>query len=224
MAFPIAPANGQVYVTPDGMRYVYATAAKSWTMSSGGAVSKDNLSATVDPIATDDINLGYGVGSSWRNVTTGTFFECTSNVIGAAIWKISGIRPAHFAGNVPLLTAVPNISTTIPFTTVSTIDITNVAGAMTISTAGVYSISFTAYIYASAIKRTYQAQYIENAVLDPLMGTQSVYRNAANTTYTSNYSFTKIKTLTAGSIITIDHMTDDLAMTIGCDISIIRVG
>jgi len=46
----------------------------------------DNLSATVDPTVSDDINDGYGVGSRWVNVVTANEWSCAENTAGAAVW------------------------------------------------------------------------------------------------------------------------------------------
>jgi len=224
MPFPTTPVDGQVYVTPDGMRYLYASISKSWKLNSGAAVSKDNMQAITAPTQTDDITSGYGVGSSWMDTVSGTFYDCVDSTANLAVWRISGIRPAHFAGNIPLLTTVPTISTVVPFATVSTNDITNSGGSITISTGGIYNISFTAYVYGSSIHKTYQAQYFEGNIPDVIIGSTIVNSNVISTKFNQTYAFAKIKTLVPGSIITIRHMTDDLAMTAGCDISIIRVG
>jgi len=50
----------------------------------------NNLAATADPVATDDINSGYEVGSVWINTTLDTAFRCVDNTVGAAVWTSGG--------------------------------------------------------------------------------------------------------------------------------------
>lgn len=47
---------------------------------------KINLTATTDPLVTDDVDLGYVVGSRWYNVTGDREFVCLDNTDGVAIW------------------------------------------------------------------------------------------------------------------------------------------
>lgn len=47
---------------------------------------KNNMNAAVDPVATDDIDLGYTPGSRWLNTTLGREFVCISNANDAAVW------------------------------------------------------------------------------------------------------------------------------------------
>lgn len=47
-----------------------------------------NYKATVNPTTTDDMNSGYSVGSDWLNTSTGKFYKCTDNTIGAAVWAL----------------------------------------------------------------------------------------------------------------------------------------
>ena len=48
---------------------------------------KTNLNASVDPNgATDDVTLGYEVGSRWINTTLDKEFVCLDNADGAAVW------------------------------------------------------------------------------------------------------------------------------------------
>ena len=47
-----------------------------------------NFEATGDPSsATDDVTLGYTIGSNWVNVSTDTVWDCTDNTDGAAVWE-----------------------------------------------------------------------------------------------------------------------------------------
>lgn len=47
---------------------------------------KNNYTATSDPVVTNDDSEGYDVGSVWINITTDTWFACTDNTTGAAVW------------------------------------------------------------------------------------------------------------------------------------------
>jgi hypothetical protein len=51
------------------------------------AIPLDNLIATTDPTVNDDSGDGYGVGSSWANVTLDKFFVCVDATVGAAVWN-----------------------------------------------------------------------------------------------------------------------------------------
>jgi hypothetical protein len=46
----------------------------------------NNLIATADPTVTDDIDLGYHVGSLWRRSDTREEWYCTDATDGAAVW------------------------------------------------------------------------------------------------------------------------------------------
>lgn len=47
---------------------------------------KNNYTATVNPLATDDISEGYSVGSVWLNAITLVIYKCVSATANAAIW------------------------------------------------------------------------------------------------------------------------------------------
>ncbi len=53
--------------------------------------TKNNTTATVDPVVTDDdtsVAPGpYTIGSRWLNTATGTWFTCLDATTGAAVWK-----------------------------------------------------------------------------------------------------------------------------------------
>ena len=55
------------------------------------AIPLDNLIATTDPTVNDDSGDGYGVGSSWANVTLDKFFICVDATVGAAVWNDTGV-------------------------------------------------------------------------------------------------------------------------------------
>ena len=47
----------------------------------------NNLEATTNPTVTDDIDLGYDVGSKWINTASGAIFVCVDSTDGAAVWQ-----------------------------------------------------------------------------------------------------------------------------------------
>lgn len=49
--------------------------------------ARENLSASVNPTATDDRSKGYFVGSKWVNVSSDESFICIDSTISAAIWN-----------------------------------------------------------------------------------------------------------------------------------------
>ena len=55
-------------------------------LSNAEYAGKNNLSATVNPTATDDSASGYEVGSIWVNTTVDGAYICLDASIGAAIW------------------------------------------------------------------------------------------------------------------------------------------
>lgn len=67
-----------------------------WANGSGsaGANVPGLFVATRDPVATDDVTAGVGVGSRWLNTTAnGTAeFTCLSNAAGAAVWSYGGAK------------------------------------------------------------------------------------------------------------------------------------
>jgi hypothetical protein len=51
---------------------------------------------TRNPLATDDLSLGFGVGCKWLNTSTNETWECTANGLGAAVWvSESGASKAY---------------------------------------------------------------------------------------------------------------------------------
>ena len=64
----------------------------------GGSGGKSNLTATSNPVVTDDVSQGYAAGSMWQNSTTGRAFLCVGNFTGAAVWRefviVDGIASA----------------------------------------------------------------------------------------------------------------------------------
>lgn len=55
--------------------------------ANGGTGGLNKLDATADPTATDDVDLGYSVGSIWINTTNGRVFVCVGNTDNAAVWR-----------------------------------------------------------------------------------------------------------------------------------------
>jgi len=51
------------------------------------AFRKNNISAAVPPVVTDDADSGYEVGSDWFDITAGDAFVCLDATVGAAVWK-----------------------------------------------------------------------------------------------------------------------------------------
>jgi hypothetical protein len=47
---------------------------------------KHNFVATTSPTITDDISVGYKVGSIWINTSLDLVFTCVDNTLGAAVW------------------------------------------------------------------------------------------------------------------------------------------
>ena len=57
----------------------------------------NNLEATTNPTVTDDVDLGYEVGSTWVNTASGAIFKCVDSTDGAAVWAeitSTGVDPA----------------------------------------------------------------------------------------------------------------------------------
>ena len=53
----------------------------------GGTGGKNNMTATSNPVVTNDVSQGYATGSLWENVSTGRVFICVGNNTGAAVWR-----------------------------------------------------------------------------------------------------------------------------------------
>jgi hypothetical protein len=73
----------------------------------GGDVAKNNLTATVDPVATDDSSAGYSLGSLWVNSVGIAVYVATDVTVGAAVWSGVGggtLDQAYTAGNEITLT------------------------------------------------------------------------------------------------------------------------
>jgi hypothetical protein len=55
---------------------------------------KNNLTATVDPVAGNDNTQDYTVGSVWVNVTADTYWVCVDASTGAAVWRLASVENA----------------------------------------------------------------------------------------------------------------------------------
>lgn len=49
---------------------------------------KHNRAATTDPTASDDVDSGYEVGSTWWNTSANRTWRCLSAASGAAVWMV----------------------------------------------------------------------------------------------------------------------------------------
>lgn len=56
-------------------------------VANGGYGGVHNNSASTDPGVTNDSSQGYSVGSVWINTTAKSYFVCTDNTLGAAVWN-----------------------------------------------------------------------------------------------------------------------------------------
>ncbi len=67
-------------------------------LASRGKSIKDNLAASVDPTAANDVSQGYQVGSIWMNASKGRVFIARSVAAAAAVWVT--ISPGNHPGYV----------------------------------------------------------------------------------------------------------------------------
>ena len=56
--------------------------------SINGFVQFNNYTAVVAPAVTDDGQSGYNVGSEWLDTTGPTWYKCSDNTNGAAVWTL----------------------------------------------------------------------------------------------------------------------------------------
>jgi hypothetical protein len=69
---------------------------------------KDNLTAIIAPGASNDETQGYGPGSEWFDIATGSFHKCLDATAGAASWmEVAPEYPGWAVGNYRL---PPNIA------------------------------------------------------------------------------------------------------------------
>lgn len=107
----LAYINGdQVLLNQDGVDF---TKAQSLHLMED-IRPKLNLTAVVDPTATDDANAGYRRGSIWVNTLTPKAFTCVSDAATAAAWRASaeddteladrtGVDISFFTANSPYI-------------------------------------------------------------------------------------------------------------------------
>ena len=77
------------YEYATGKEYVYMNSKWSILMDvSFLKTPKNNFTAVSPPMATDDIDLGYSVGSVWMNMNNGKVYICVNNEKGKALWQL----------------------------------------------------------------------------------------------------------------------------------------
>jgi len=85
--FPLSPALGDLFQnTVTDKLYVWVGSSWIDIVAGGAGPAKTNLSATVDPLATDSAVGGYSEGSIWINAVSNNAFICVDSAAGAAIW------------------------------------------------------------------------------------------------------------------------------------------
>lgn len=90
----------------------------------------NNLSATAAPTVDDDVDVGYGPGSVWVDVSNGNVYICTDATDGAAVWiKVTQVfldltdTPSSFSGQGAKLTAVNSGESALEFIDPATVRI-----------------------------------------------------------------------------------------------------
>lgn len=78
----------------------------------------NNFAATTDPTSTSDSTLGYSIGSSWFNSSTGMFWRCALATASAAIW----VPSTPNVGGYPASKDVPVVDCVFAATAVATLD------------------------------------------------------------------------------------------------------
>lgn len=77
-------ATGGTFICVDA-----SIGAAIWNQTSGSAGTLNNISATIDPTATDDYSAGYSTGSIWVNTVSAQTYLCVDPTIGAAVWTLT---------------------------------------------------------------------------------------------------------------------------------------
>jgi hypothetical protein len=78
-------ATSALYPAELNSSYDGAATVVAWSAADG---IQNNYTAIIDPVAaTDDITLGYEVGSKWLNTVSGEMWTCLDNTDGAAVWE-----------------------------------------------------------------------------------------------------------------------------------------
>jgi hypothetical protein len=71
-------------------------AGRLYVMDGNGIYIRWSLyNFTITPTITDDVTLGYLIGSRW-SLDDGTTYVCTDNTIGAAVWEIQEVNYIDF--------------------------------------------------------------------------------------------------------------------------------
>jgi len=194
--------------------------------AAGGAVWKpieesvNNISAIVAPGVLDNYSSGYRVGSVWYNTLSNEVYICT--VPSVPTWvKISQI-PAYFTASIPKNTIVPMIATTIPFVAIAFNAITSLAGVMTVSQSGLYTIDFIGYFEGSNKRFIYNPTLWINGIVDLIDGTMTTQKDNSGARWPSFGFVRKTVSLLAGDTVEIKHITDDATGTYSANLSIVR--
>lgn len=88
-------AVSALYPADANASYDGAATVVAWSAADG---IQNNYTAIIDPVtATDDITLGYEVGSKWLNTATNEMWTCLDNTNGAAVWEMD--TPITFTFN-----------------------------------------------------------------------------------------------------------------------------
>lgn len=104
---------------------------------------KQNLSAIVDPVVTDDSGSGYGIGSRWMNTVGDKSFVCLDASVGTAVWKDTTAGSAGGDPDQDLFNAFAGDSGTNPFadTTTESLSILGGPGLSTLGDSGTDTIT-----------------------------------------------------------------------------------
>jgi hypothetical protein len=106
--------------------------------------AKNNLSAVVDPVVTDDAGLGYSRGSLWINTAASRFFVASATNLGAAIWVKSGNVVSNASSVNNGITCFDGVSGLVVKSSDVTISSTaDIAGAKSLAMSGSVSGTFT---------------------------------------------------------------------------------
>jgi len=121
---------------------------------------KDNLSATVNPTSSDDVNVGYDVRSFWINASTNMAFICVDNTANAAIWQPL-TQTQHDLQVVYSTTTYSSSSTSYVSDPDLTLTTKNLNGT------GVYTVFFTGELQCSNANATIVFRLIKNGSVVP---------------------------------------------------------
>jgi len=64
-----------------------------FTVAPGGAIVRNNFTATTDPLPSNDSTQDYAPGSVWINTAGFRVWMCLANATGAAVWLLDGVVP-----------------------------------------------------------------------------------------------------------------------------------